>query len=113
MEESDVEFNPNRDAATDPAQPRGMAQRVRRFEERGQTREAFCAQAGLSVMTLLRRSSRFREQPRPTAFGCGSQHKADIPVHSDESDFLPRISPGKAAAVAHEAAMQVTVPVGR
>ena len=37
---------------------------VSRFEASGQTREAFCAQAGLSVNTLRRWSSRFREQPR-------------------------------------------------
>ena len=38
---------------------------VSRFEESGQTREAFCAETGISVSTLRRWSSRFRERPRP------------------------------------------------
>jgi len=38
---------------------------VTRFEESGQTREAFCAETGISVSTLRRWSSRLREQPRP------------------------------------------------
>ena len=38
---------------------------VSRFEESSQTREAFCAQMGLSVSTLRRWCSRFRERPRP------------------------------------------------
>lgn len=37
---------------------------VSRFEESGQTREAFCAETGISVSTLRRWSSRLRQQPR-------------------------------------------------
>ena len=40
---------------------------VSRFEESGQTREAFCATTGISASTLRRWCSRFREQPRPAA----------------------------------------------
>lgn len=38
---------------------------VSRFEESGQTREAFCAEAGISVSTLRRWCSRFRQGARP------------------------------------------------
>lgn len=38
---------------------------VSRFQESGQTREAFCAETGISVSTLRRWCSRFREQSRP------------------------------------------------
>ena len=38
---------------------------VSRFEQSGQTREAFCAETGISVSTLRRWSSRLRERPRP------------------------------------------------
>ena len=37
---------------------------VSRFEASGQTREAFCAETGISVSTLRRWSSRLRERPR-------------------------------------------------
>lgn len=37
---------------------------VSRFEASGQTREAFCAETGISVSTLRRWSSRLRPQPR-------------------------------------------------
>jgi transposase-like protein len=37
---------------------------VSRFEESGQMREAFCAEAGISASTLRRWCSRFREAPR-------------------------------------------------
>ena len=37
---------------------------VSRFEASGQTREAFCAETGISVSTLRRWCSRFRERPR-------------------------------------------------
>ena len=38
---------------------------VSRFEASGQTREAFCAETGISVSTLRRWCSRFREPSRP------------------------------------------------
>ena len=38
---------------------------VTRFEESGQTREAFCAEMGISASTLRRWCSRFREPSRP------------------------------------------------
>ena len=38
---------------------------VSRFEASGQTREAFCAETGISVSTLRRWYSRFREPSRP------------------------------------------------
>ena len=38
---------------------------VSRFEESGQTREAFCAETGISVSTLRRWCSRFRQGARP------------------------------------------------
>jgi transposase-like protein len=37
---------------------------VSRFEASGETREAFCAEMGISVSTLRRWCSRFREQAR-------------------------------------------------
>ena len=38
---------------------------VTRFEESGQRREAFCAETGISVSTLRRWCSRFRQRTAP------------------------------------------------
>ena len=42
---------------------------VSRFEASGQTREAFCAETGLSASTLRRWCSRLRERPQKASTG--------------------------------------------
>ena len=55
---------------------------VSRFEQSGQTREAFCAETGISVSTLRRWSSRLRQRPRPAV----SQAPVFVEVPAEQSN---------------------------